>query len=332
MQSEMSDETRHFYHSFPRPRTGETRSDVVERGLAILRSIARSGLILAPEIVEWKTPVSIGSRSPIRLLQQRACFTELSLKDLPDHAARFGPFGLEFDILALRRAGALPVIYMPQSLTEHDHLALLGPIIVSHLGHIKYLLEQLSGLAQLGDPEHIKKNFLGATHIADNCVLTLTNGDAARGTVQTFQVPWSTIRDFLSYVGFENAPFAAMSGVASITQSLFYPTDDEHVDERLGYYRQREWRVTAGYFVNDTPRGRNLTADEKSELLKIDGRFWQRELTDDQGAFRRLDRAVALTQPNSDELLGMATRLIVPREALDEVRKLFKGPVSEAAW
>jgi hypothetical protein len=328
----MNIESRHFYHSFPRPRAGEARNDVLVRGLAILRSIAQSGLILAPEIVEWKTPVSIGSRSPIRLFQQRACFTELSLKDLTDHAKRFGPFGLEFDVLALRRAGALPVIYMPQSLTEHDHLALLGPIIVSHLAHMKYLLEQLSGLAQLTDPEQIKKNFPGATHIADNCVLALTNGDTARGTVQTFQVPWSAIKDFLSYVGFENAPFSAMSGVASIAQSLFYPTDDEHVDERLGYYRQREWRITGGYSVNGMPRGRALTSDEKLDLLKIDNRFWQHELSDDKQAFRRVDRAVALTQPNAHDLLTIATRLIVPREVLEEARTLFKGPVSEAFW
>jgi hypothetical protein len=327
----MTDDIRHFYHSFPRPRADEKRGDVVDRGLAILRSVVQSGLVLAPEIVEWKTPVNIGSRSPIRLLQQRACFTELSLSDLPDHAKRFGPFALEFDILALRRVGALPVIYMPQSLSEHDHLALLGPMIVSHLGYIKYLLEQLNRLAQLGDPEHIKSTYPGATHIADDCILTLENGDAARGTtVQTFQVPWSSIRDFLAYVGFENAPFSAMSGAAAITQSLFYPTDGEHVDERLGYYRQREWRITAGYSLNGIPRARDLTDLEKSNLLEIDSRFWSRALADDPGAFQRIDKAVALTQPGSADLLAMATRLIVPREALVEARKLFKGEVSEA--
>ena len=38
-----------------------------------------------------------------------------------------------------------------------------------------------------------------------------------------------------------------MMGALSIAQALFYPTDDNHHDHELGYYRQREWRITADY-------------------------------------------------------------------------------------
>ena len=34
-------------------------------------------------------------------------------------------------------------VYMPQALSEHDYLALLGPFIVSHLGHIEHTLRTL---------------------------------------------------------------------------------------------------------------------------------------------------------------------------------------------
>ena len=87
-----------------------------ERGWNILRAIRRTGLVLAPELVEWTAPVSIGNPTPIRLLQQRICFTELQPHELPAHSERFGPFAIEFDVTALRRAGALPVVYMPQAL------------------------------------------------------------------------------------------------------------------------------------------------------------------------------------------------------------------------
>ena len=173
-----------------------------------------------------------------------------SERTLEEHSKRFGPFAIEFDFMALRRAGALPVIYMPQALSKQDHLTLIGPFVVRLLDSIKHLLGSLNTLNQFKDP--------GAELIADDCMVTLTNGDESRGTLQEFQVPWHSIRDLLSFLTFENPPFDAMTGAISIAQSLFYPTDDDHVDERLGYYRQREWRITAGYSVNEIPRGRIL--------------------------------------------------------------------------
>ncbi len=101
-------DTTFFYHSFPRPREGETRQELLARGLAILRSIRRTGLILAPEVVEWTTPVSLGSSSPYRVLQERICFTELPPDELPAHSQHFGPYAIEFDIAGLRRPARCP--------------------------------------------------------------------------------------------------------------------------------------------------------------------------------------------------------------------------------
>ena len=315
-------ETRYFYHSFPRPRDGESYETRTERGLAILRAIKQSGLILAPEIVEWHTPVSIGSPSPIRLLQQRICFTELSRSELNEHSKRFGPIAIEFDIVKLRRAGALPVIYMPQALSEQDHLAVIGSFVVSHLGHIGHMIELLNSVGQYRDPDHVKKN-LGIMEVRDDYVLNLRNVDAAGDTVQEFSIPWRSIRDFLQYIGFENAPFAAMTGAISIAQSLFYPTDDEHRDEWLGYYRQREWRITAGYYVNGRPRGRALVDGERQMLINADAHFWNREMTDGKESFSRLDKAVVLSDPDAQMLQEMINCVIVPEEIVDEVRQLF---------
>ena len=282
----------------------------------------QSGLILAPEVVEWHTPVSIGSPSPTRLLQQRICFTELSRCELKEHSIRFGPLAIEFDIVELRRAGALPVMYIPQALSEHDHLALIGSFVVSHLNHIIHTIEKINSISQYRDPNYIRKHY-GVTEIRDDCEFTLGNVDSSGNIVQEFKIPWHSIRDFLDYIGFENAPFDAMTGAVSIAQSLFYPTDNKHIDGLLGYYRQREWRITAGYYVNGVPRGRSLVEEEKQMLLKADAHFWNRQLNNGKEAFLRLDKAVVLSEPNPQMLRTMISRLIVPEEIADEAQELF---------
>ena len=321
----VKDEPRFFYHSFPRPRRGETHGDTLNRGWAILQSMKKLGLILAPEVVEWHTPVSLGTPAPIQVLQRRICFTELSQQELSEHSTRFGPFALEFETTGLRCVGALPVIYMPQALSEQDHLALLGPFVVGHLDQIRGTLEKLNRLDEIDNPAYLQS--IGATHIAEDCIVTLTNEDQSGGTVQTFQVPWKAIRDLLSYIGFETAPFNAMTGATSIAQALFYPTDDDHHDHELGYYRQREWRITADYYVNGSPRGRSLQYEEKELLLELDQSFWGGN-THPSKPLPRVDDALALVQPTPAELLDTATRIIVPDNFVGQARQSFGDRVT----
>ena len=316
--------TTFFYHSFPRPRQGESRQEFANRGLAILRSIKRNGLILAPEVVEWTTPVSLGSPSPYRVLQQRVCFTELRPDELAAHSQHFGPYAIEFDITGLRRAGAMPVIYMPQALSKNDHLALLGPFVVSHLSHIKHMLQNLNQLEQATDLDQWRKRYPEANSFADDCVFTLTNRNERRDTAQEFKVSMTSVRDLLSFIGFENAPFPAMLGALSIVQSLFYPTDNEHIDEPLlAYYKQREWRITADYSVNGQPRGALLPPFEQERLLQADGHFWKREMDFEDQKFRRVDKAVSLTLPSPEDVRSMITRVLAPSETVRQAEQLF---------
>ena len=323
----MKNGTRFFYHSFPRPRSNETCGQTANRGWAILESMEKLGLVLAPEVVEWDDPVGLGTPSPIQVLQRRICFTELSPRELSGHSTRFGPFALEFDTTALRRIGALPVIYMPQALSAQDHLALLGLFVVGHLEQIRSTLEKLNQLDQLDNLEYLQTLNPEATSIADDCLINLGNGDELRGILQEFKVPMKMIRDILNYLSFETAPFDAMIGATSIAQALFYPTDNEHQSEELGYYRQREWRVTADYSVNGFPRGRGLEDDEKDLLLGLDESFWGRR-THSSRELRRVDEALALIQPTPGDLIAMVTRLIVSDEFAEKARTLFGDRVT----
>ena len=321
----VKDEPRFFYHSFPRPRQGETPGETASRGWAILRLMKKLGLILAPEVVEWHTPVNLGTPLPIQILQRRICFTELSQKELSQHSTRFGPFALEFETAALRRLGALPVIYMPQALSEQDHLALLGPFVVGHLGQIHHTLEQLNRLSQLDNPAYVQN--LRENVLADDCMIILRNDDKSGGIVQEFQVPWKVIRDLLSFIGFETAPFNAMTGATSIAQALFYPTDDDHHDQELGYFRQREWRITADYYVNGSPRGRSLQDEEKELLLELDESFWGGN-THSSKPIPRVDYALALDHPAPSEFFDKVTRIVVPDNFAGEARQILGDSVT----
>ena len=323
----MKDGRRFFYHSFPRPRRSETRGETARRGWEILQSMTKLGLVLAPEVVEWHAPVSLGTPSPIQILQQRICFTELSPQVLGGHSTRFGPFALEFDTTSLRRIGALPVIYMPQALSAQDHLALLGTFVVGHLAQIRSSLEKLNELDQLDNLAYWQVQNPEANSIADDAPVTLRNGDESRGVVQEFEVPLKTIRGVLNYLGFETAPFNAMVGAISIAQAMFYPTDDDHQNQELGYYRQREWRITAGYSVNGSPRGRSLQDEEKELLLGLDESFWGREIHSSRQS-RRVDEALSLVQPTPDELISMVRRLIVPDDFANDASAIFGDRVA----
>ena len=78
----MESESRFFYHSFPRPRPGESDGETADRGWAILQTMQKLGLILAPEIVEWHTPVSLGTPSPIRMAHTRQSWYTLTHSNL----------------------------------------------------------------------------------------------------------------------------------------------------------------------------------------------------------------------------------------------------------
>ena len=327
MTTIVKNEPKFFYHSFPRPRTGETGSQTASRGWAILQSMKKLGLVLAPEVVEWHDPVGLGTPSPIQVLQRRICFTELSQGELGAHSTRFGPFALEFDTATLRRVGALPVMYMPQAMSEQDQLALLGPFVVGHLGQIHSTLQKLNELDQLDSLEYHQNQNPEANSIEEDCLVVLTNVDDAGGAVQDFQVPLKTIRGVLNYLEFETAPFNAMMGATSIAQSLFYPTDDDHHDEELGYYRQREWRITADYYVNGSPRGQSLGDEEKALLLALDATFWGANTSKDR-RIPRVDEALALVRPTPTEILGMVTRIIVPDDFFDQAHQVFGDHVA----
>ena len=321
-------EEHFFYHSFPRLRPGDQTEMIITKGLNILRNVKELGLIIAPEIVEWRQPLIDGTHRVTHLRQKRISFTELARSQVVEHGKKFGPFSLEFKIDVLRRMGALPVIYMPQSLRMSGDLSTLGAMIVTQLGDVKYTINQLQILSQITDPQWILANGVmppgvTATSVSPDFTINLRNTGDDGNAVTEKTVPAKFVRDVIDYIGFKNAPFDLMLGVLSLVQTLFYPTDDDLHDDLLSYYRQREWRIAGGFLFNGVAHGRSLSDAEKTKFLEIDGRFWSREIADDQGAFRRIDETVVIDQFEGKPISDWLSAVLVPPQAFDQAKAIF---------
>ena len=311
---------RKFFHSFPRPKQGESPNDTLERGLRILALMRKIGLLLAPELVSWDVSLVSNGTEQLSTLQRRACFTELSEAELPAHSAIFGPTALSFNLMALRSAGATPVIYVPQGISE-SLLSQLGTFCVRGAHHTRYILNQLQGLKEMSDPTIAEKR-LGLP-VNPNYQLDLRNTDAEGKVVARYPVAASDVRHVLQHVGYNNIPFDHSVAILTVFLNMFYPTDNAHTGDALGYYRQREWRVIAGDInFNQRPMGRSMSPTEIAEVEDIDPQFWTRELTVD-GVPTRRSALAQIYDPVPDwDFFSLVEEVLVPREAVDRVREI----------
>ncbi len=99
---------QYLYHSFQRRDAGKDNS----RSLAVLRSILTHGILITPEIIDWRTSDGEG----FQVAQKRLCLTSLEEGELGVHTKLFGPITLGFQRGLVEEIGAVPVFYVPRSL------------------------------------------------------------------------------------------------------------------------------------------------------------------------------------------------------------------------
>jgi hypothetical protein len=321
---------RYFFHSFPRPRTEESETATLERGLHILAFMKEIGLVLAPEVVIWNTDLIGGGTEKFAILQRRACFTELEISQLAKHSAVFGPISLAFDIGKLRAVGATPVIYAPQGLANNP-LSQISTFSVRGAYHTRYVLERLLELKEASDPETAIKKF--GYPLAPDCKIFLKNPDPTGKIVAEYEVPASNVNHLMQHIGFRNIPFDHSIGVLSIFLNMFYPTDNSFTGDQLGYYRQREWRLIGGPNINGRPMGRMLNDNEISQLSNIDTRFWNREIdiptpgTLTGGRQRRALLALVYDPVENFNFFDLVDAVFVPKEAEERARAVVGDKV-----
>jgi hypothetical protein len=304
-------EDRYFYHSFPRR---ATVNGAIKKGCQILSAIRDSGLLLVPEYIEWKQPTSSGPRI-FPVLQKRVCFTELSPSELPEHAAKFGQFALEFDAATVRRLGAIPVFYLPQPTADGLDGNALGVALLSAAMDAGVIIHRLAGLDEI---------FKGSTPVAEQLAFNpaFARNPENRGS---FIINTAEAKNLLNAVSHMTTPWGPLHLGVSALMNFFYPADDTKHDRLLEYYRQREWRIACAFAIKGVEILRVPTQIEKDRFLEIDPTFFGREIQTDLGGVKTLDQTLVHAGMDGNKLIEMARRIIVPAEAIDEVRDIVKG-------
>lgn len=310
---------RSLFHSFPRPKSTEDPSQTVNRGLEILRYMFDVGIVLAPEAVTWQHPYG----DPTILVQKRACFTELSQSELPEHAKTFGPFTLQFSSAKLRSVGAMPVIYAPQAIPGHPSSE-LAEFCVKAATHTKYVLERLEELKKLA--LNLETGYYEGKPVHPQATIRLQNVDPAGNVVGEYSIKPTDISGLMRYVGFRNIPLDHSIAMLGVYENMFYPTDNTHANDQLGYYRQREWRlISSSIAMEGVHHTRSLTPHEQTKLEAIDISFWSRSITVGTQTASRSSIAQVFTPPRNLRLSDLVEKIYVPASAEFDVRKIFNG-------
>ena len=294
---------RFFYHSFPR--RGLDHGDVNHKGLAVLTSIAKSGLLLTPERTEWSEFLQDGKRSkPVEVFQKRICFTELAQHELEAHAKVFGPFALEFSIENLRLLGAIPVFYMPPPGCEERALEGVAAALISRLADIQLLLTRLTDIANLAQRTSNKADSLQVTR----------NGIV----VGTTRCSIGAAEDLLAVLSHEIQPPLQLLSAVRALGGFFYPTEGLAYTGELAYYRQREWRIIANMVQRGVEVARDLVDDEKMTVCAIDADFFECRMRFPTGEHRRIDQCKYISRVDGLSVLDWAHRIIVPDDVIED--------------
>ncbi len=136
MGSSEQDEAFLLYHSFPRVGGADIHD---ERGLSILDSILKLGLLATPEVIKW---MFVDGES-FRVAQKRICFTALQKSELNDHAKIFGEISIAFRRADLEQIGAVPVFYVPRSLKQERQGRNIGGFHMERLYQLLVITQQL---------------------------------------------------------------------------------------------------------------------------------------------------------------------------------------------
>jgi hypothetical protein len=298
---------RFFYHSFPRPRP--SAGNQTRKGLQILRSMCRNGLLLVPERVSWTDPTGTRPGDRIHALQRRISFTRLAPYELHAHAETFGPFALEYRIADLRALGVLPVIYVPDSTSRDPALDWTGASLLARLADAAQVLAGLVETQQLTAP----------TIEMD---LRLREGGVHTRRFDEWES--AAIRDYLALIqGAPSQRLTEILGALRALTSLFYPTEQPQYTGLLGYYRQREWRLFSGAFLAGQPTTNLTTDDQRQELLEIDREFFSKTLLFPDGEATLAAKSHYMAAAGGRHILSIANRVVVPTIAEEEANRIL---------
>jgi hypothetical protein len=309
------------YHSFPRRGV-----DDVGRGLRVLRSILCSGILLTPEVNEFRGEPDEVTRvigSPLLVVQQRFCLTCLHRSELSDHAQLFGMFHLRFDFDAIRRLGAVPVIYVPQPspTVGASNLPMVGTAIVHRLKEAQDLLHDLNTLQQ----EARRGPFVRVSRVNAG-----THRDLRSSDVQWLVESLLPTRPVIQLEAAVRT-FASMFQSIARTRHAIDHQATATTSRRDDYYRQREWRLLGGITDLGVPLDRPLLPREASAIVATDPDFFEATRDYPNGRTSVVEQCRLISAVAGAPVHHSISELIVPRSAVPVVRQLVERELGASA-
>ena len=326
----MSRYSSHFYHCFPQ---WLGTSDIDElpgkkAALITLRLMFRWGLLLTPEKIEFPgEPFRDADRKPpVRIKQNRICFTELAEHEVPDHANAFGPIALEFGQRTLRKLGAMPVFYIPQAYSENpeeDGLALVGQTFVYRLFETYQILSDLV---------EIEKEI---RDLPRSKLVTLSHKELS----ESFHIHAQSLNDFFDYLTQGRQPLCEQASAINVLSCLFYPTDAKTTpricagDTRLAYYREREWRILGNVLFANHPQDQRIPEEAANEIAAFVNNSYspyEKKCIDGSKFVRHCN---ILAELDNIPVISHVRRILVPYSLKCDVQKLadeygFEGSIT----
>ena len=324
-QSPIEVPERFLYHSFPRRWRLDSKRDPLlerEKGLSILESIVKSGLLLTPETHDWREQRRTNSgeaflSEPLKITQKYCSFTFLKPSKLKEHSKLFGSFALEFKIDTLRQLGGIPVFYLPKALIENIGLESLAASYIFRLGEIQTLLHRLAKFEEEAENSPNKEE-----------TLLLKKNDLIQGPMR---ITFGGIEDLIAVLrlppkdGGEPAqPIHILRNALQAFSGYFYPTEDISHTGALGYYHQREWRIVANISQDGQELTRELNETEKERLLELDQEFFNKEEEYHTGNYPRIYQCRIFPELDGKPIIQYVNRVIVRRDAMDEVSSILQ--------
>ncbi|ANB73630.1 hypothetical protein AYM40_15640 [Paraburkholderia phytofirmans OLGA172] len=313
MTTTSNTESRFFYHSFPR-RQDKAGRTAVDQGLCILEGIRDFGILLTPEVIRWQTQVQHGDRGFVERVQRRACFTELAPSELPGHAETFGSFTLEFGYDTIRALGALPVTYVPKGERNASDGSMLGTELATTLLKAQAIVNVMAA----GEMSRVTMPYQGEDVSPEMFVFK---------TLKSRNFTVTSERDVASPEAKWAGTWASLAGTLDFLVNLFYPADDvrpNHAGD-LKYYRQREWRIVGRMDCDGEEVVRELSPDAVARMLAVDPAYFGKPPRNSYDDKNVAELTMAHTGIGGKSILQLASRILVPEEALGRARKIVAG-------
>lgn len=281
-----------FYHSFPRivgaPKESENEHN--QRGITILESIIKHGLLITPEIM--KLPFELESwHSP--LVQHRCCFTLIERKDLENHCKLFGNFSIEWDTFLLKRIGIFPVFYLPIFDFEHgNHNEFVAPKFLYRMMNYHEYARECSKEAKENRDQLLREG-------------------GPNGEVIKYE------KDLLF--------FTEMKAWFEGLKNNIYPIDNAKYTKENGYYHQREWKLPGNLKYNNKDIMELATLQQQKELIHLNPTFFSKKINYFNMNLKVAEICLFFKELDSKQILSYANKIIVPSSQVDRVKGIISA-------